>query len=73
MVSREGGSPGKSLQLPKRQETFSYLFVSWCARRGDSERRLNELQRRARAAAISADPRDGRETLRLLLPPPRNL
>ena len=40
-----GGSPGKSLQLPKRQETFSYLFVSWCARRGDSERRLNELQR----------------------------
>ena len=68
-----GGSPGKDLQLPKRQETFSYLFVSWCARRGDSERRLNELQRQARAAANSADPRDGRETLRLLLPPPRSL
>ena len=30
-----GGSPGKGLQLPKRQETFSYLFVSWCARRRD--------------------------------------
>ena len=54
--SEPGGSPGKSLQLPKRQETFSSLFVSWCARRGDSEHRLNELQRRARAAAISADP-----------------
>ena len=44
-----------------------------CARRGDSERRLNELQRRAQATAISADPRDGQETLRLLLPPPRSL
>ena len=66
-----GGSSGKGLQLPKRQETFSCLFVSWRARRGDSERRLNELQRRARAAAISADPRDGRETLGLLLPPPK--
>ena len=31
------------------------------ARRGDSERRLNELQRLAQAAAISADPRGGRE------------
>ena len=30
-----GGSPGKSLQLLKRQETFSCHFVSWCARRGD--------------------------------------
>ena len=68
-----GGRPGKSLQLPKRQETFSCLFVSWCARRGDSERRLNELQRRARAAAISADPSEGRETLGLLLPPPKSL
>ena len=68
-----GGSPGKGLQLPKRQETFSYLFVSGCARRGDSERHLNELQRRARAAAISADPRDRHEMLRLLLPPPRSL
>ena len=66
------------------QETFSCLFVSWCTRRGDSERhwctrrwdserRLNELQRWARAAAISADPRDGHETLRLLLQPPRSL
>ena len=68
-----GGNPGKSLELPKRQETFSCLFVSWCARRGDSEHRLNELQRWARAAAISADPRDGHETLRLLLRPPRSL
>ena len=32
----------------------------------------NKLQRWARAAAISADPRDGHETLRLL-PPPRSL
>ena len=68
-----GGSPGKSLELPKRQETFSCLFVSLRARRGDSERRLKELQRPARAAAISVDPRDGRETLRLLLQPPRSL
>ena len=68
-----GGSPGKSLQLPKRQETFSCLFVSWHARRGDSELCLNELQRRARAVAISADPSDGRETLGLLLPPPKSL
>ena len=68
-----GGSPGKGLQLPNRQETFSCLFVSWCTRRGDSERRLNEFQRRARAAATSVDPRDGHETLRLLLPPPRSL
>ena len=64
-----GGSPGKSLELPKRQETI----VTGSARRGDSEHRLNELQRRTRAAAISADPRDGHETLRLLLQPPRSL
>ena len=64
-----GGSPGKSLELPKRQETIA----AGCARRGDSEHHLNELQRQARAAAISADPRDGHETLRLLLPPPRSL
>ena len=42
-----GGSPGKSLQLLKRQETFSCPFVSWHARRGDSEHCLNELQRLA--------------------------
>ena len=35
--------------------------------------RLKELQRQARAAAISVDPRDGQETLSLLLPPPRSL
>ena len=51
-----GGSPGKGLELPKRQETFSCLFVSWCMRRGDSESCLNELQRWARATAISAHP-----------------
>ena len=68
-----GRSPGKSLQLPKRQETFSCLFVSWCARRGDSERCLKELQRRARAAAISVATRDGHETLKLMLQPPRSL
>ena len=71
--SEPGGSPGKSLELLKRQETFSCLFVSWCARRGDSERCLKQLQRPARAAAISVDPRDGHETRRLLLPPPRSL
>ena len=63
------GSPGKSLKLPKRQGTI----VLGCARRGDSEHRLKELKRWARAAAISADTRDGRETLRLLLQPPRSL
>ena len=68
-----GGSPGKSLELPKRRETSPCLFVSWCARRGDSERRLKELQRRARAAVISVDPRDGHETLGLLQPPPKSL
>ena len=61
------------MELPNRQETFSCLFVSWCARRGDSECPLNELQRWGQAAAISADPRDGHEMLRLLLPKPRNL
>ena len=30
-----GRESGKSLELPKKQETFSFLFVSWCARRGD--------------------------------------
>ena len=30
-----GGSPEKSLELPKRQETFSCLFVSQCVRRGN--------------------------------------
>ena len=53
--------PGIGLELPKRQETFSCRFVSQRARRGDSERRLNELQKRAQAAAISVDPRGGRE------------
>ena len=50
-------------------------------RRGDSfpmcpqkaEYHLSKLQRWAQAAAISSDPRDGHETLRLLLPPPRIL
>ena len=68
-----GGSPGKGLELPNRQETFSCLFVSWCVRRGDSERRLKELQRRERAEVISTDPRDRHETLRLVLQPPRSL
>ena len=68
-----GGSPGKSLQLSKRQETFSCLFVLRCERRGNSEHRLNEFWRRAGAAAISTDPRDRHEMLRLLLPPPRSL
>ena len=55
--------------MPKRQETI----VLGCTRRGDSEHRLNKLQRQARAAAISSDTRDGHETLRLLLQPPRSL
>ena len=63
----QGGSPGKSLDLLKRQETI----VSECVRRGDSDHCLNELQRRARATDISADPRDRHEMLRLLLQPPK--
>ena len=64
-----GGSPGKTLDLPKRQDTI----VSGCSRRGSSEHSLNELQRQARVSAISVDTRDGHEMLRLLLPPPRSL
>ena len=64
-----GRGLGKSLELPKRQETI----VLGCARRRDSEQHLNELQRWARAAAISADTRDGHEMPRLLLLPPRSL
>ena len=66
---KPGGSPGKSLDLPQRQETI----VSGCVRRGDSGNRLNELQRRARATAISSDPRDGHEPLTLLLLPQKIL
>ena len=55
--------------MPKSQETI----VSGCKRRGDSEHHLNELQRPAQAIAISADSRDGHETLTLLLQPPRIL
>ena len=52
-----------------------------CVRRGDSfpvcpqnaEHHLNELQRRMWATAIISDPRDGHETLTLLLQPPRIL
>ena len=71
--SWQGGSLGKILQLPKRQETFSCLFVSRRTRRGDSEHRLNEFQRWARATAISMGPRDGHEILMMLLPPPKCL
>ena len=42
-------------------------------RRGDSEHRLNELQRWAWAAAISTGTRDRHEMLRLLLELPRSL
>ena len=69
MPQLAGRESGKNLELPKRQETI----VSGCTRRWDSEHCLNELQRWARAAAISADPRGGHETLRLLLQPPRSL
>ena len=68
-----GRESGKSLELPKRQETFSCLFVLGCMKRGDSDHHLNELQRWARAMVISVDPRDGHETLTLLLQPPRIL
>ena len=64
-----GRESGKSLELPKRQENI----VSGCTRRGDSGNCLNELQKRVRAVALSADPRDRHETLMLLLPPPRSL
>ena len=39
--SQPRGSPGKRLKLPKREETI----VSGCARRGDSEHHVNNLQR----------------------------
>ena len=68
-----GRESGKRSGAAEQARDFFCLFVSWCARRGDSEHRIKELQRRARAVAISADPRDGRETLRLLLPPARSL
>ena len=54
-MSQPAGSPEKSLELPKRQETI----VSRCARRGDSDHRLNELQRRARAAVSAPTPETG--------------
>ena len=54
------------MELPKSRETI-------VSGRGDSEHRLNELQRWERAATISLDTRDGHETLRLLLQPPRSL
>ena len=38
-----GRSPGKTLDLPKRQETI----VSGCTRRGHSEHHLSQLQRQA--------------------------
>ena len=60
---------GKSLELPKRQETI----VSGCTRRVDSEHHLNELQRKEQATVISVDNRDGHEMLRLLQQPPRSL
>ena len=63
------GSLGKYLDLPKRQETI----VSGCTRRGHSKHQLNELQRWVQVVAISTDTRDGYETLRLLLQPPRSL
>ena len=44
----------------------------WCQSALTILRGLNELQRWAGAVAISVDPRDGHETLRLL-PPPRSL
>ena len=50
-----GGSPGKSLELPKRQETI----VSGCSRRGDSEYRLNELQRRCEPWLSARTPETG--------------
>ena len=83
LAGRESGK--KSAAAEEARDFFFPLDVSRRARRGDAERRLNKLetgasrsyqrgpQRRARAAAISADPRDGQQTLRLLLPPPRSL
>ena len=61
-----GGSLGKILELPKRQETNILGF----RRRGYSEHHLNELHRRERASAFTADTRDKHESLRLMLQPP---
>ena len=68
-----GREAGKKSGAAEEARDFSCLFVSWCERRGDSQHRLKELQRQARAAAIGVNPRDGHETLRLLLLPPRSL
>ena len=68
-TSTRGTTPTEHLLNAGRRPQTSQK----CTRRGDSEHRLNELQRWARATAISEDPRDGQETLRLLLPPPRSL
>ena len=62
-----------SYRAPTERWQKTLDFPKGCARRGNSEHCLNELQRWARAAVISADPRDGREMLRLLLQPPRSL
>ena len=48
-------------------------MVLGCARTGDSEHCLNELQRWVQAAASSADKRGGREMLRVMLQPPKTL
>ena len=62
-----------SYRTPTERWQKTSDFPKGCTRRGDSEHRLKELQRRAQATAISMDTRDGHETLRLLLQPPRSL
>ena len=56
-----GRVSGKKSAAAEEARDFFLPLFSQRARRGDSERRLNELQRRARAAAISVDPRGGCE------------
>ena len=68
-----GRESGKKSAAAEEARDFFLPLCFLVREERDSERRLKELQRRARAAANSADPRDGHETLRLLLPPPRSL
>ena len=59
LAGRESGK--KSAAAEEARDFFLPLCFMARARRGDSERRRNELQRQAQAAAISADPRGRRE------------
>ena len=70
LAGRESGK--KSGAAKEARDFFLPFYFLVCEERG-LRAPLKGLQRWARAAAISVDPRDGHETLRLLLQPPRSL